>query len=102
VHEDAAGAVVRDLFGRRESHQIALLVFDLRVGAGLFLFEKPFELGVLERRVGGVVGAEAGEGFVLGKDDGARIAAALDDEAQELGYRLAALGIDRVQSAALK
>ena len=81
--EDPAGAVVGHLFGRGEGHQVALLIFELRVGAGLFLLEQPLELGVLQRRVGGVVGAEAGKGFVLGEDDGAGIAAALDDAAQE-------------------
>ena len=40
---------------------------------------------MLQRRISGVVGAEAGEGFVLGEDDGAGIAAALDDAAQECG-----------------
>jgi hypothetical protein len=39
---------------------------------------------------------------VLGEDDRARIATALDDAAQERGYGHAALGIDSVQSAALK
>ena len=57
---------------------------------------------MLQRRVGGIVGAEAGEGFVLGKDDGARVAAALDHAAQECGNGNAALRIDRVQSAALE
>ena len=33
---------------------------------------------MLQRRISGVVGAEAGKGFVLGEDDGAGVAAALD------------------------
>ena len=57
---------------------------------------------MLQRRISGVVGAEAGEGFVLGEDDGAGVAAALDDAAQECGNGDAALRIDRVQRAALK
>jgi hypothetical protein len=57
---------------------------------------------MLQRRVGGVIGAEAGEGFVLGEDDGAGVAAAVDDAAQECGYGNAALCLDRVQRAALK
>ncbi len=57
---------------------------------------------MLQGRVSRVVGAEAGERLVLGKDNGAGIAAALDDAAQERGNGYAALGIDRVQSAALK
>ena len=57
---------------------------------------------MLQRRVSGVVGAEAGEGFVLGEDDGAGIAAALDHAAKECGNGYAALCIDRVQCAALK
>ena len=40
---------------------------------------------MLQRGVSGVVGAEAGECFVLGKDDGSGVAAALDDAAQECG-----------------
>jgi hypothetical protein len=39
---------------------------------------------------------------MLGKDDGAGIAAALDHAAQECGNGYAALCIDRVQRAALK
>ena len=100
--EDAAGAVVGDLLGGGEGHEVALLIFELRVGAGLFLLEQPLELGMLQRRVGGVVGAEAGEGLVLGEDDRAGIAAAFDDAAQECGNGYAALRVDRVQCAALK
>ena len=101
-NEDAAGAVVGHFLGGGEGHQVALLIFELRVGVGLFLLEQPLELGVLQRRVGGVVGAEAGEGFVLGEDDGAGVAAALDHAAQECGNGYAALRVDRVQCAALK
>ena len=57
---------------------------------------------MLQRRVGGVVGAEAGEALVLGEDDGLGVAAALDDAAQEGGNGDAALGVDRVQRAALE
>ena len=96
------GAVVGHLLGRGEGHQVALLIFELRVGVGLFLLEQPLELGVLQRRVGGVVGAEAGKGFMLGERDGAGVAAAFDDAAQECGNGDAALRIDRVQCAALK
>src|SRR5918997_1556517 len=69
---------LRRIFGRRERHQVALLIFELRLGVGLFFFEQPLELRVLQRGIGGVVGAEAGKGFVLGKDDGSGVAAALD------------------------
>ena len=100
--DDAAGAVVGNLLGGGEGHEVALLIFELRVGAGLFLFEQALELGVLQRGVGGIVGAEAGKALVLGKDDGAGIAAALDHAAQERGNGHAALRIDRVQRAALK
>ena len=81
--DDAARAVVRHLFGRGERHQVALLIFELRVGARLFFFEQALQLGVLQRGVSGVVGAEAGEGVVLGEDDRAGIASALDHGAQE-------------------
>ena len=57
---------------------------------------------MLQRRISGVVGAEAGKGFMLGEDDGARIAAALDHAAQERRNGYASLGVDRVQRAALK
>ena len=100
--DDAAGAVVGDLFGGGEGHEVALLIFELRVGAGLFLLEQPLELGVLQRRVGGIVGAEAGEVLMLGEDDGAGITAAFDDAAQECGNGHAALRVHRVQRAALK
>ena len=54
--QDAAGTVVGGLLGGGESHEVALLIFELRVGAGLFLLEQPLELGVLQRGVGGVIG----------------------------------------------
>ncbi|QNN67330.1 hypothetical protein H9L13_12105 [Sphingomonas lutea] len=101
-HEDAAAAVVRHFFRGGEGHQVALLIFELRVGAGLFFLQQALELGVLQRRVGGVVGAEAGKGFVLGENDGARVAAPLDHRAKECGDGDAALCIDRVQRAALE
>ena len=91
-----------DFLGGGERHQIALLIFDLRVGAGLFLLKQPFELGVLKRRISGVVSAEAGECLMLRKHDGARVAAPLDDSTEECGNGYAALCIDRVQRAALK
>jgi hypothetical protein len=40
--------------------------------------------------------------IVLGKDDGAGIAAALDHLAQECGHRNAAFRVHRVQSTALE
>ena len=52
--EDAAGTVVGHFLGGGERHQVALLIFELRVGVGLFLLEQPLELDVLQRRVGGV------------------------------------------------
>jgi hypothetical protein len=57
---------------------------------------------MLQRGICGVIGAEAGEAFVLGEDDGLGIAAALDHGAEECGNGDAALGVDRVQRAALK
>ena len=57
---------------------------------------------MLQRRIAGVVGAEAGKGFVLGEHDGARVAAAFDHGAKECGNGDAALSVDRVQRAALK
>src|SRR5207253_7265028 len=101
-HEDASGTVIGNLFGRGEGDEVALLIFELRVGVGLFLFEQPFELGVLPRGISGVICTETGERLVLGKNDGAGIAAALDHATQGRGNGYAALGIDRVQSAALK
>ena len=101
-HEDASGTVVGNFLGRGESHEVALLIFELRVGIGFLFLEEPFELGVLPRGVRGVVGAEAGEGLMLGQHDGARVAAAFDNGTKECGNRNAALGVDRVQSAALK
>ena len=94
--------VVGDLLRRCECHQVALLIFELRVGAGLFLFEQALELRVLQRRICGVIGAEAGEGFVLGEDDGAGIASALDHGAQEGRHGDATLRVHRVQRTALK
>ena len=65
--EDAAGAVVGHFLGGGEGHEVALLIFELRVGAGLFLLEQALELGMLQRRVGGVVGAEAGKASCLAR-----------------------------------
>ena len=101
-HEDAAGAVVRNFLGGSERHQVALLIFQLRVGTGLFFFEQPFELRVLQRGIGWIVGAEAGERLMLGQHDGARVTTPLDDSTEECGNGHTAFRVDRVQCAALK
>ena len=57
---------------------------------------------MLERGVGGVVGRQRLEMVMLGKDDGAGIAAALDHLAQEGRHGNATLRVHRVQSTALE
>ncbi len=100
--DDPARRVVRHLLGGGERHQVALLIFELRVGARLFFLEQPLQLRVLQCGVGGVVGAEAGEGVMLGEDDRAGVASAFDDGAQEGGHGNATLRVHRVQRTALK
>ena len=81
---------------------VAAGMVELGGGVGLLLLEQALELLMLQRGVSGVVGAEAGEGVMLGEDDGAGIAAALDHRAQEGGHGNATLRVHRVQSTALK
>ena len=101
-HDDAAGAVVGHFLGGAERHHGAARIVELGGGVGLLLLEQALELGMLQRGVGGVVGAEGREGVMLGEDDGAGIAAAFDHRAQEGGHGDAALRVHRVQSTALK
>ena len=84
-NDDAAAAVVGHFLGRAERHHRAAGIIELGRGIGLLLLEQPLELGMLQRGVSGVVGAERGEAVMLGKDDGAGIAAALDHRRRKAG-----------------
>src|SRR5688572_5129961 len=56
--DDAAGAVVGHLLGGAESHQGPGLVSKLGLGVELVLLELALDLGVLQRRIAGVVGGQ--------------------------------------------
>ncbi len=84
-HDDAAGAVVGHFLGGAERHHRPAGMFQFGGGIGFLLLQQALDLLMLQRGVGGVVGAKAGKAVMLGEDDGAGIAAALDHRRRKAG-----------------